>query len=411
MSDTLRSAPSLPGAARRSRSSVLLGSSSRLWQLDWILLAAVGALCAIGTLLVWAATEPTLGSNSYLYKSLINIVVGGSLALATAFLDQRQLRAWAPVVYGVACLGLVAVMVPGVGATINGSHSWIPIAAGFQLQPSEFAKLAVCPMVGVMLGENRDPDVPPSNRDVLRVLVLCGIPMGLIMLEPNLGSMMVFVFMLLGLLGAAGTRARWLLLIIGGCVVGSILMVQLGLLKSYQVHRFTAFLNPSVATQSYGYNTTEARITIGSGGLFGTGLFHGPLTNGHFVPENQTDFVFTVAGEELGFVGSGAIILLSGVVLWRGIRIASRSPDLYGAITATGIVSWLAFQAFENIGMTLGIMPVVGLPLPFVSYGGSSMFANLVAIGLLQNIHLRNGLRAGPASAGPTAPLVAPIGR
>jgi rod shape determining protein RodA len=164
----------------------------------------------------------------------------------------------------------------------------------------------------------------------------------------------------------------------------------LHLLQQYQIDRLTNFTNPRKDTQGFGYNTHQARIAIGSGGWLGKGLFHGTQTNGQFVPEQQTDFVFTVAGEELGLLGAGLIVLLVGVVLWRGLSIASRAEDSFGTLVAVGVVCWFGFQAFENIGMTVGIMPVTGLPLPFVSYGGSSMFANMLAVGLLQNVYVRS---------------------
>jgi rod shape determining protein RodA len=162
------------------------------------------------------------------------------------------------------------------------------------------------------------------------------------------------------------------------------------ILSTYQKDRFAAFANPAIDPRGVGYNTRQARTAIGSGGITGKGLFHGTQTQGRFIPEQQTDFVFTVAGEELGLVGAGSIIVLLGLVLWRGLRIASLALDPFGRLVAAGVVCWFAFQSFVNIGMTLGIMPVTGLPLPFLSYGGSSMFANLIAVGLLQNVHMRN---------------------
>ena len=168
--------------------------------------------------------------------------------------------------------------------------------------------------------------------------------------------------------------------------------IQLGLLNQYQVDRFKSYESDPDLTQSTSYNQHNATVAIGSGGLLGKGLFHGTQTTGQFVPEQHTDFIFSVAGEELGLAGAGTIVLLVGLVLWRGLRIANRASDAFGRLVATGVVCWFAFQAFENIGMTMGIMPVTGLPLPFVSYGGSSMFANMIAIGLLQNVHLKREL-------------------
>jgi rod shape determining protein RodA len=215
------------------------------------------------------------------------------------------------------------------------------------------------------------------------------VPIVLIMAQPDLGTTMVIGFMLLGMLAVAGVSGR----ILGGLLVTAILVVgvaiQLGVLSSYQVSRFAAFANPSLDPRGVGYNTGQARIAIGQGGVFGQGLFQGTQTNGKFVPEQHTDFIFTVAGEELGLIGATVLMVLMGVVLWRTLRIARRAEDLFGVLAATGIACWFTFQAFENIGMTLGITPVTGLPLPFVSYGGSSMFANLMAIGLLQNVHTK----------------------
>jgi rod shape determining protein RodA len=176
--------------------------------------------------------------------------------------------------------------------------------------------------------------------------------------------------------------------------VGALLVWQLGVLDEYQINRFAAFANPELDPAGVGYNTNQARIAIGSGGLYGAGLFNGTQTTGQFVPEQQTDFIFTVAGEELGFLGAGLIILTLGVILWRACRIARDTTELYGTVVAAGIISWFAFQSFENIGMTLGIMPVAGLPLPFVSYGGTSMFAVWIAIGLLQSIKVQRPLSA-----------------
>jgi rod shape determining protein RodA len=193
---------------------------------------------------------------------------------------------------------------------------------------------------------------------------------------------------------SSGASNRWILGLLSTGVAGCVAVWQLGLLDDYQIARFAAFANPSLDPAGVGYNTNQARIAIGGGGLTGSGLFQGSQTTGQFVPEQQTDFIFTVAGEELGFLGAGLIIVLLGVVLWRACRIARETTELYGTVVAAGIIAWFAFQAFENIGMTLGIMPVTGLPLPFVSYGGTSMFAVWIAIGLLQSIRVQRPVSA-----------------
>jgi rod shape determining protein RodA len=370
-----------------------LDRTSPLRQLDWVLLLAVSALVSVGGLLIWSATrqhEIAVGADpqAFLKKHIINAVLGLALGTAAALIDYSALRAYAPVVYGASCLGLLVVLSP-IGSTINGAHSWIVLPAGFQVQPAEFAKLAIVVGMAMLLGEKRDGEDAPRDSDVLQVLGLCAIPMVLIMGQPDFGTTMVFIFVILGVLAVAGAPARWVVgLMVAGVFVGGVVAPHL--LKQYQLDRFRVVADASVDPRGVGYNTQQARIAIGSGGLTGKGLFRGSQTQGRFIPEQQTDFVFTVAGEELGLVGAGGIILALGLVLWRGLRIASAATDPFGRLVAAGVVSWFSFQSFVNIGMTLGIMPVTGLPLPFVSYGGSSMFANLMAIGLLQNVHMRS---------------------
>ena len=370
-----------------------LDRTSPLRQLDWVLLFAVTVLVSIGGLLIWSATrerEVALGLDpqAFLKKHVINAAIGLALGCAAALVDYRALRAYAPFVYGASCLGLLAVLSP-LGSTINGAHSWIVLPAGFQIQPSEFAKLAIVVGMAMLLGEKRDGEARPRDTDVVSVLALCAVPMALIMLQPDFGTTMVLIFVILGVLAVAGAPARW----VGGLLIAGVLaggFVAPHVLKDYQLNRFRVVANPGADPRGVGYNVHQAIVANGSGGLWGKGLFHGSQTQGRFIPEQQTDFVFTVAGEELGLAGGGGIILMLGLVLWRGLRIASQATDPFGRLLAAGVVSWFAFQSFVNIGMTLGIMPVTGLPLPFVSYGGSSMFANLMAIGLLQNVHMRS---------------------
>jgi rod shape determining protein RodA len=386
--------PSAYSPPRRGFGSWALDKESPLRRLDWVLALAVAGLLVMGTLLVWSATrqrqiDDGLDPNAFLRKHLINITLGLVLGGATALFDYRSLRAYAPFVYVASLLGLVAVLAPGVGSTINGSHSWILLPAGFSIQPSEFAKVALCVALPMLLAERRDAEQEPRPSDILLALGVAAAPIALIMLQPDLGTTIVIGFMVLGILAVANTPTKWLLALLGVGVVGAGLAVKLGVLSRYQVLRFTVFANPAADPTGAGYNVQQARIAIGSGGLLGKGLFHGSQTNGKFVPEQQTDFVFTVAGEELGFVGAGLLIVLLGIVLWRAMRIAMRAEDLFGTLVAAGIVCWFTFQAFENIGMALGIMPVTGVPLPLVSYGGSSMFATLIAVGLLENVHMR----------------------
>ena len=380
---------------RESLRERALDRESPLRRLDWVLLVAVGGLCALGAVLVWGATKPSnvaagLDPNAFLKRDLLNVAIGLGLAAVAATVDYRTIRAYTPVVYLASLAGLVAVLVPHVGVTVNGSHSWIPIVAGFEVQPSEFAKIAIIVGMAMMLGELRDGAVAPDDRDVWLTLAMCAVPILLILKQPDVGTVMVLAFVIFGVIAISGVSGKWIAGMLVVAVLGALLIMHLHLLKQYQIDRLTSFTDPTKDTRGFGYNTHQARIAIGSGGVFGKGLFNGTQTNGHFVPEQQTDFVFTVAGEEFGLVGSGLLVLLVGIVLWRGVSIAARAEDAFGTLVAVGIVCWFGFQAFENIGMTVGIMPVTGLPLPFVSYGGSSMFASMLAVGLLQNVHMRS---------------------
>ncbi|MFJ2741914.1 rod shape-determining protein RodA [Streptomyces sp. NPDC087440] len=387
-------------APERGAFAKLTARDSVVRRLDWPLLLSALALSGLGALLVWSATRgrDTLNHGDpyyFLFRHLMNTGIGFALMIGTIWLGHRTLRGAVPILYGLSVLLVIAVLTP-LGATVNGAHAWIVIGGGFSLQPSEFTKITIILGMAMMLAARVDAgdQANPDHRTVLKSLGLATIPILIIMLMPDLGSVMVIAMIILGVLLASGASNRWIFGLVGTGVLGAVLVAVLGLLDEYQINRFAAFANPDLDPAGVGYNTNQARIAIGSGGLTGTGLFKGSQTTGQFVPEQQTDFVFTVAGEELGFLGAGAILVLLGVVLWRACRIARETTELYGTIVAAGIIAWFAFQSFENIGMTLGIMPVAGLPLPFVSYGGSSMFAVWVAIGLLQSIRVQRPITA-----------------
>ncbi|WP_433020372.1 rod shape-determining protein RodA [Kribbella sp. CA-294648] len=368
---------------------------STLWQVDWVLVIGVLALSAIGALLIWSATHQrtslTDGNQyAFLVRHALNFAIGLVLAVLAAVTDHRRVRILTPVLYAASVVGLILVLVPGVGASINGSRSWIQLP-WMSIQPSEFAKLAVIVGMALLIAEKGETNHREARTiDIAQAIAVAAIPVMLVMLQPDLGTVMVLGSIVFGIIAVSGVPKRWMLGIVTAATVIAVLAIQFNVLKQYQLARFTAFADPSQDPQGIGYNVNQARIAIGNGGVFGQGLFHGSQTQNAFVPEQHTDFVFTVAGEELGLIGAGAIICLFVLILWRGLRIAVNARDAFGRLIATGVVCWFAFQAFENIGMTLGIMPVTGLPLPFVSYGGSSMFAGLLAVGLLQNIHLRS---------------------
>ncbi|MGI8667566.1 MAG: FtsW/RodA/SpoVE family cell cycle protein [Jatrophihabitans sp.] len=371
-----------------------VADSRRLRSYDVVLLAAALLLCLIGAVLVWSATRSRLeqaGGNpqTYLAKHLLNTALGAVLLFCAARVDSRVFRLIGPLLYLASILGLLAVFV--IGSTINGAHAWIVIGGGFEIQPAEFAKLGLIAALSVLFGQRaarRAPGSPPSGRNLLAAGVLVLPPLGLIMLQPDLGSALVLLAATLGVLIAAGVRAGWIIVLLLLGVLGAALAIKAGVLAEYQLARFAAFTHPGRDAQGVAYNINQAHIAIAHGGFFGQGLFHGAQTHGAFVPEQQTDFVFSVAGEELGFAGSAVIIGLFAVIVWRGLRIAAAATGA-SRLIAAGIVCWIGFQAFQNIGMNLGLTPVTGLPLPFVSYGGSSMFAQGLALGLLQAIHRR----------------------
>ncbi|MEV5407217.1 rod shape-determining protein RodA [Thermopolyspora sp. NPDC052614] len=377
-------------AQRRSLTGRALEVRSAVRQMDGALLISVALLSVFGALLVWSSTRTWAAGapTGLINKHLLNLAIGWVLFGAVAMADARKLRSYAPLAYLAGVAGLVAVITP-LGATVNGSHSWILLGGGFAFQPSEMAKPALILMLAMLLGRPVEGTDRPRGLDVLLSLVATSIPITLVLLQPDLGTTMVFCVIVVGVLVFSGLRKRWIALFTLVAAVGAVLVWSMDVLKPYQVERFTAFVDPSRDPRGAGYNSTQSLIAIGSGEVFGKGLFRGGQTMGRFVPEQHTDFIFTVAGEEFGFVGSIAVVILLGVVLLRGLRIARQCEDRFGMMVAAGIVCWLAFQTFINIGMTIGIMPITGLPLPFVSYGGTATFANMIAIGVLQAIHIR----------------------
>jgi rod shape determining protein RodA len=378
--------PRLRGLGRRA-----FARRSPLRHLDWILLVAVLALSLIGTLLIWAATEPGLAkagedTRTYLMKQLLNIALGLVFMVAVALLDYRKLRLYAPVLYGVSCLGLLIVLTP-LGSSVNGALSWISLPGGFQIEPSEYAKLSIILMSAMLLGELRQGEQRPRLRTAAIALAFAAVPIVLVEAEPDLGVVILMLALIVGLIALSGVRWYWLAAGLGAAALAVVAVINLHLIRAYQLDRFAAFLHPSADPRGTGYSAAQAKIAIGSGGLTGQGLFHGQLVSGNFVPEQHTDFIFAVAGEELGFAGCAVIIGLLAVVLLRALRIAARADDQFGTLVAAGVAIWFGVQSFVNVGMTMGIMPVTGLPLPFVSYGGSALFADMIAVGALQAVY------------------------
>jgi rod shape determining protein RodA len=369
------------------------GGVARSW--DWLLFAVTCALAVLGTVLVWAATEPTLRQagldpHTYLKKAILWAALGFVLMMTTACIDYRRIRRWTPVIYGLSLVLLGAVL--AIGQSVNGAKAWISLPGGFQVEPSEFAKIGLILSAAWLLSRRNDPSGRPRLRDAGLAALAAAPLIILVEREPALGVMLVLVFTLAGVVVVSGIRLYWVLGLVAAAAAVIYAIAKLHLLKGYQLTRLTSFLHPSQDLAGTGYNGLQAKIAVGSGGLHGEGLFHGTFTGGNFVPSVQTDFIFTVAGEELGFVGGAAIVALLGIVVFRAIRAAQLADDMFGMLVASGVAIWFIFQTFVNVGMTIGIMPITGLPLPFISYGGSAIFADMIAIGLVQSVRRHHKL-------------------
>jgi rod shape determining protein RodA len=359
--------------------------------LDPVLLLTVLALTVIGFVSIYSATHQSLRAldldvMTFVKKQVAALVLGTILLLVIATFDYRFFKVYAGLIYGISVFSLILVQIPGIGSSSSGAQRWFEFG-GFQFTPSEFAKLALILMLAAMLSELKT--AAPELGDVIRACLVAVVPMALVFIQPDIGTSIVLVAIVVGILVVAGTRLWHLLALAGTSAVVILLAFQMGVIKDYQLDRLTGFWDPQRDTQTVNYNRDQAEIAIGAGGLFGRGYLAGTQTNLDFVPEQHTDFIFTVVGEEFGFAGSAVVLTLFAILIWRAIRISYLSKDPFGTYVAAGIASMFAIQMFVNIGMVIGIMPITGIPLPLVSYGGTSMIANLAAAGLLLSIHMR----------------------
>jgi rod shape determining protein RodA len=359
--------------------------------LDPVLVLTALALTAIGLVAIYSAklvslTAQDLSPTLYISRQLIALVIGILVMVVLAIVDYRHVRVYAPAVYGLSLVLLVLTITP-LGTEINGSQRWI-VLGGFQLQPSELAKLAALIMLSSLLHNAKGE---PHGGYVAAGLLLVLVPIGLVFIQPDLGTSIVFMWLTAVLFLLSGVKARYLIGLATAGFGAVAFALQTELIQAYQVSRLTAFLNAGDpgAAQTAAFQTRQSLIAVGSGQFAGKGLFQGTQTSLSYVPENHTDFVFTVIGEEFGFLGSSIVLGLYLVLVWRGLRIAILAKDGFGTYVAGGIVAILTLQVFVNVGMAIGIMPVTGLPLPFVSYGGTSLIVWFGMIGLLLNIHMR----------------------
>ena len=372
-----------PISARMARKAPIRHLDPSLLMIT-LMLAAYGAIMVQSTTVNNQATAG-LDPNLFLKRQVAFLVAGMIALLAISFFDYRYLAGFSPLIYGITVASLILVLTP-LGTLHSGATRWIDLGV-IEAQPSELAKVAIIIVLAAFLAAKKG-DL--TSLDVAAAVGIVAIPSILIYRQPDLGTMMVFVALLGAALLSGGAKIRHFITLGLIGLVTVIFVLQAGLLKDYQLERLTSFLDPNPDVQDVGYNLTQSKIAIGSGGMEGKGLGgKNTQTSLDFVPEQHTDFIFTAVGEQLGFLGSATLLGMFAFLLWRGLRIAALSRDLFGTLLASGVVALWAFQIFVNVGMTMGIMPITGIPLPFISYGGSSLITNFVAVGLLLNIHMR----------------------
>jgi rod shape determining protein RodA len=370
-------------AARNERSA-----SAPHRHVDISLAIATLALAAFGLLMVFSATrgpveDGELGDTSFLLRQGVYFATGIAVMVLVSAIDYRQWRRWAPLVY-LGTLVVLGLVLSPLGDESKGTQAWFQFGS-VQFQPSEVGKVGLIIALGAFLALRNEE---LRWRHLVMALILAGLPMGLILMQPDLGTALVFMAITTGMLLVGGAQPRHILLVSAVGLVGVLVILNSDVLAEYQKDRLTGFTNPQADVQGDTWNQNQSLIAIGAGGVTGQGLFEGPQTRSGQVPEQQTDFIFTVVGEELGFAGAAAVLVLYGFILWRVWRIAHLSRDPFGSLLCVGVMAMMMFQIFQSVGMTVGIMPVTGIPLPLMSYGGSSSLASFAALGLVMSVHM-----------------------
>jgi rod shape determining protein RodA len=378
-------------AAARARRREAAEVASLVRRLDWILIGSVAVLVGYGLWAIAGITRHDVAGNQgyYLTRQSVYVVIGVLGLLVATFIDPDLYRTRWRLIFGGTC-GMIALVL--LAGPIRGSRRWLDLGF-FRFQPSEFGKvLFVLALAGFLAERSRRLN---EVRTTLTMLGLAAIPIFLVFLQPDFGSALVYCAAVGAVLFVAGTPWTHIAAIAAGAVALAVLVLGalpaagVPILKDYQQQRLTSFLNPSHDPGGTTYNITQSKNAIGAGQLRGRGVDNATQTTLNFLPEHHTDFVFASLAEERGFVGASLLLMLYLLVVWRGLRIVTLARDPFSAIVAGGLVFALLFQIFVNVGMTMGIAPITGIPLPFVSVGGSSMIANLIAIGILLSIHVR----------------------
>ncbi len=378
---------SLPAIPLRPRALDHMDDPPIWWRrIDVLLIASVVVVAVIGMIMIYSATRSSrgpVGYSGFVVRQGVWVSLGLIAMTIIASVDYRRWRPLLVWAYGGVLVLLIGVLTP-LGAESKGAQAWFPLG-GFQLQPSEFAKPVI---IGALAAFCAMRQRLFAYRHVAVAVGIAGAPMLLILLQPDFGTMLVFAAILVSILVVSGAPARAIVALVAVAVVGFILAAQLGILKQYQLDRLGAFLDPESNVERSAYNLSQSKIAIGSGGVMGKGLFQGTQTSLRYVPEQHTDFIFTVVGEELGLIGGATVLVLLAVVIWRVLAAARRSANTFGMLMCVGVAGMLVFQVFQNIGMTMGIMPITGIPLPFLSYGGSTTLVQFMGIGLVLSVSL-----------------------
>ncbi len=364
-----------------------------LQHVDVLLVFSTLVMAVLGVVMVYSATRAKLiaagvDPHYYLKRQAVFAVIGLIVMAVVTLIDYHRLEEWSVVIYGAVVFGLLAVLSP-FGHHALGAQRWFSLGP-FQLQPSAFASLALIVATAVYCARHQ------GNLELKRIgvlLLMAAVPILLVIKQPDLGTGIIMSVILITILVVSGAKLRYLALLGVLAVGGVFLVVHLGLLQRYQIDRLTGFLHQSQQTngqsQPSSYNLEQSKIAISDGGVHGKGLFHGSQTNLAYVPEQQTDFIFTAVGEQLGFIGTASVLALFGLMVWRMLRAAQLARDHLGRLLCAGAFGLIAFSVFQNAGMTMGIMPITGIPLPFMSYGGSATIAFFAAMGIVLNVGMR----------------------
>jgi rod shape determining protein RodA len=387
------------------RAAISLGeprAARRVGDIDVTLLVATLATAVVGVVMVYTGSRATaasvgLSTHYFLNRQALFVFLGIGVMAALAALDYRRLELVGMVIYGLSIAGLLGVFV--IGHSAQGAGRWINVGP-IEVQPSEFAIVGLIIALATFVARRNDG---LNWRDLFRMLVMAAIPVVLVMKQPDLGTAIIMAVVLVVMLAVAGLPVRTLILLALGAGIVLFLFVKvgpkIGLFHDYQFSRLTSFLqqnstskNPTI--QQSIWNVQQSKLAIGAGGVHGQGLFHGSQTNNGYVPEQQTDFIFSAVGEQLGFIGSTLLLGMLGVIAWRLMRIAQLARDTFGRMLCAGAFAFIAFSTFQNAGMAMGIMPVAGVPLPFVSYGGSAALCSFAVIGIALSVRRHRGRHA-----------------